>query len=150
MPMIPAKDSSLIREHLARQLSGPVRIDFFTQKESSLSLPLQECVLCRETEDLLRELSGLSNRIDLEVHDFIADEQTARNMGITRIPAFVLSGASRGKVRFFGIPSGYEFSTLLEDLIDVSRGTTDLAQPARQELESLGRDVHIQVFTTPT
>jgi alkyl hydroperoxide reductase subunit AhpF len=66
------------------------------------------------------------------------------------VPAFVINGAARGKVRFFGIPSGYEFSALIADLVDVSRGTTDLSEETREYLAALTEDVNLKVFTTPT
>jgi len=53
-------------------------------------------------------------------------------------------------VRYFGIPAGYEFSTLVEDLIDVSKGTTRLSEKTREILATVDQDLHIQVFVTPT
>jgi glutaredoxin-like protein len=53
-------------------------------------------------------------------------------------------------VRYFGIPAGYEFSTLVEDLIDVSKGTTKLREKTREILATVDQDLHIQVFVTPT
>jgi alkyl hydroperoxide reductase subunit AhpF len=150
MSMIQTRDADLIREHLAKNLKGPVGIEFFTQKDSPLSVPLQACMFCRETGDLLTELSVLSDRLTLKVNDIVTDTLRAKDLGITRIPAVVLTGAARGKVRFLGIPSGYEFAALLEDLVDVSRGVTDLPAGIREELATLQKDVHIQVFSTPT
>jgi alkyl hydroperoxide reductase subunit AhpF len=77
-------------------------------------------------------------------------EQEAQGLGITRIPAFILQGHTRGAVRYFGIPAGYEFSTLVEDLIDVSKGTTKLSERTRESLATVDQDLHIQVFVTPT
>ena len=53
-------------------------------------------------------------------------------------------------MRYFGIPAGYEFSTLVEDLIDVSKGQTNLSEKTREVLSQVDQDVHIQVFVTPT
>jgi len=53
-------------------------------------------------------------------------------------------------VRYFGIPAGYELSTLVEDLIDVSKGTTNLSDRTREALATVDQDLHIQVFVTPT
>ena len=78
------------------------------------------------------------------------DEQEAQSLGITHIPAFILQGHTRGAVRYFGIPAGYEFSTLIEDLIDVSKGTTNLSDKTREALATVDQDIHIQVFVTPT
>jgi len=53
-------------------------------------------------------------------------------------------------VRFFGIPSGYEFTSLVEDIVDVSRGQTSLSAQTLELLAKLTEPVHIQVFVTPT
>jgi hypothetical protein len=55
-----------------------------------------------------------------------------------------------GLVRFFGLPSGYEFMTLLEDLVDLSAGSTRLSDTTRQAVAELSVPVHLQVFVTPT
>lgn len=150
MSMISEKDAKLIREHLKKNLKDPVAIDYFTQGESPGGLPVQECRFCHETGELLREVAGLSDRITLRTHDLVTDAAKAKEMRITRIPSFVLSGQAQGQVRFLGIPSGYEFSSLIEDLVDVARGATDLAPKAVAELAGLKNRVHIQVFGTPT
>ena len=53
-------------------------------------------------------------------------------------------------MRYFGIPAGYEFSTLVEDLIDVYKCTTNLSDKTREALATVDQDLHIQVFVTPT
>ncbi len=150
MPLISQKDAQFIRDHFAKNLVGDVKVVYFTQRQSKLLIPGQECEYCHQTRELLQEVTGLSDKLHLEVHDFVADEELARQMGIERIPAFVLEGAAKGQVRYFGIPAGYEFSTLIEDFVDVSRGKTDLSQKTRDSLAALPADVRIQVFVTPT
>jgi len=150
MAMIPMNDAKLIAQHFEKNLKSPVAIDYFTQKETALDLPLQECMYCRETGELLQEVAALSDQIRLTEYDFVRDEYKAKEYGLAHIPAFILRGAAKGRVRFLGIPSGYEFSTLIEDLVDVSRGTTDLSAGAKEELSRITKDVHIQVFGTPT
>ena len=99
---------------------------------------------------MLEEVTALSDKLHLETKDFVRDKQEAHNLGVTRIPGFVLQGSGRGKMRFFGIPAGYEFSTLVEDLLDLSKGTTTLSEKTRTALEEVDQDLHIQVFVTPT
>jgi hypothetical protein len=53
-------------------------------------------------------------------------------------------------VRFLGLPGGYEFSTLLADVVDVSKGRTDLSPAALEAVRAIDTPVHIQVFVTPT
>ncbi len=65
-------------------------------------------------------------------------------------PAILLEGKNAGRVRFFGLPAGYEFATLVEDLVDVGRGQTGLADESRQQLRSIRSPVSIRVLVTPT
>jgi alkyl hydroperoxide reductase subunit AhpF len=53
-------------------------------------------------------------------------------------------------VRFLGEPAGYEFSTLVADIVDVSKGRTGLAPATLDAVRAVDRPVHIQVFVTPT
>jgi glutaredoxin-like protein len=147
--MISPEDQQTLHK-LFEGLEGDVTITNFTERESLLIIPGQECDYCKETRDLLEEVTALSEKLHLEVRDFVRDKHEADSLGVTRIPAFVLQGRAKGKVRYFGIPAGYEFSTLIEDLIDVSKGTTNLSDTTRQILATVDQDLHIQVFVTPT
>jgi len=150
MALISAEDGATLRTLFAERMQDDVTITYFTQHESPLIVPGQECALCSQTREILQEVSELSEKIHLEVKDFVGDAEEAEALGVDRIPAFVLEGNTKGSVRFFGIPSGYEFATLIEDLLDVSTGTTDLSEATHKVLESVDKDVHIQVFVTPT
>ena len=150
MPLISANDQEMLRTLLAERMQDDVTITYFTQHDSKLIVPGQECALCSETREILQEVAELSDKLHLEVKDFVRDAEAAKELDVDRIPAFVLEGNAQGKVRFFGIPSGYEFSSLIEDLLDVSAGTTDLSKKTRMALEAIDQDVHIQVFVTPT
>jgi len=100
--------------------------------------------------ELLDEVAGLSEKITVEVHDLLKDAEWAKEYGVEKIPAVILTGKNRGKVRFLGIPSGYEFSSLIEGIKDVSKGTTDLSEATKKELAKITAETHIQVFVTPT
>lgn len=150
MPLIPDDDRKFLRDYFSRELADPVRIVYFTQHESKMLVPGQECMYCKETRELLQEVADLSDKIEMEVHDFVGEADLARQHGVDKIPATIITGKSKGRVRFFGIPSGYEFSALIEAISDVSKGATDLSDETRKQLTSLTQDLHIQVFTTPT
>jgi len=132
-------------------LVGDVRLIYFTQRESPLFIPGQECETCKDTRLLLEELAALSDKLKLEVHDFVAESELAREYGIDRIPALVLAADGvKGKVRYFGMPSGYEFSVLLASLVDASKGSSELSESTVDVLSALDKQLHIQVFVTPT
>lgn len=150
MPIISEEDRQFLTDHFSKNLKAPVNIVYFTQHDTNLAVPGQECLYCRETKDLLEEVTSLSDKIQLEVHDFVADSQEAANYGVDKIPATVLTGEAKGKVRFYGIPAGYEFAALIESIVAVSKGTTDLKDTTKAELAKVDQDLHLQVFTTPT
>ncbi|HKQ06291.1 MAG TPA: thioredoxin family protein [Blastocatellia bacterium] len=151
MTFIADKDQQTIRQHFEAHLAGDVEMVLFTERESPIIVPrLQPCETCKDTEALLAEVAALSDQLTLTVHDLQAARDEAAAYGIDRVPAFVLKGAARGRVRFFGIPSGYEFSALIADIIDASKGATELSEATRSFLGSLTEDINIKVFTTPT
>jgi alkyl hydroperoxide reductase subunit AhpF len=81
---------------------------------------------CDETEQLAEEITNLSDKIRFELHQYPTDDQYVREYDVQRVPAIIIetsAGQDTG-VRFYGIPSGYEFGTLVEDLVDISAGKT--------------------------
>ncbi len=138
-----------VREALA-DLDAPVKLVVFTQGEGGAL----ECAMCAETRGLIEEVAALSDKISVEIRDFVADSEVAETYGIDKIPAVAVvregdEPADYG-VRLFGIPSGYEFGTLIEDIRMVSSGDPALSDATLAELAKLTSPVNIQVFVTPT
>jgi|SRR5579859_6851879 len=148
-PILEERDRQAIKQIFEEKLTGPVTIQFFTQPPSLLTIPGRDCASCEETARLLGEVADLSDQITIEEHDFRTDYAAAEDQHVGRIPAFILRGKARGAVRFFGLPAGYEFSSLIEGLTAVSSGETRLSPETREALAKLKDDVHIQVFSTP-
>jgi alkyl hydroperoxide reductase subunit AhpF len=138
-------------KRLFEGLTSDVRLIYFTQRESPLFIPGHECETCKDTRTLLEEVAALSDKIELEVHDFVAESQLAREYAIDRIPALVITADNvKGRIRYFGLPSGYEFSVLLGSLLDASQGKSELSDASVETLGSVEKNLHIQVFVTPT
>ncbi|HOI29277.1 MAG TPA: thioredoxin family protein [Melioribacteraceae bacterium] len=136
-----------IRAELAAQLSvltKKVQIVFFTQEI--------ECQYCKETRAILTELSEVSDKLLLDVKNFVVDKDEALKYGVDKIPATVLldeNGKDYG-IRFYGIPSGYEFASLLEDIKMLGTGETGFPQDLVDSIKQIENEVHMQVFVTPT
>ncbi len=124
-------------------LKDKVKILFFTQE--------LECQYCRETGQLLKELSELSDKIKLETYNFINDKEIADKFGIDKVPGIVVMSEDIDYgIRYYGIPAGYEFSSLLESIEMISTGDTQLSQDVIEKVKTIDKPVHIQVFVTPT
>jgi len=130
-----------LQKRLAR-LSDPARLIVFTQEF--------ECRSCQATRELVEELASLSEKLSCEAYDFVRDKEKAEQYRIDKIPAVVVEGEIDHGIRFFGIPSGYEFGSLLEAITVVSNRDAVLAPETVEILKPLDRPVHIQVFVTPT
>lgn len=137
------------RQHLTEQfksLRDAVKIIVFTQK--------LECQYCAETRSIAEEVAELSDKITVEVYDFEDDAEVAAEYNIDKIPAtVVMKGGDAPKdygIRYFGIPSGYEFSSLIENIIMVSEGDSGLAEETKEWVAALEQPLHLQVFVTPT
>ncbi len=148
--------SETLRQDLAQRfadLDQTVTIALFTRATSSGGLDFEACPYCAEAVQLAQELAAVSPRISTEIHD-LAQPTPGDGVGsdVTRVPAWRLLGPNHQDfgIRFFGIPSGYEFSTLVADLIQLAKGAPDLHPATLAELNGLDRDIAIQVFVTPT
>src|SRR5262249_42240230 len=131
-------------EELFKELDHDVDLIFFTQRESPLFIPGQECETCIDTRALLEEIAALSDKIRLQVHEYEPKKAIVIEHGIDRVPALVINADRvKGKVRYFGMPSGYEFSVLLGTLVNVSQGKTELSESTREMLQTIDQATHI-------
>ena len=139
--MLQERDRQIIRKRL-EGLETPIRLINFTQE--------LECEFCRETRQLLEELAALSDKVTLEVYNFQTDRDKRDAFGIDKIPATIVMGEKDYGIRYYGVPSGYEFASLLETMLLVSGGDSGLAAETRARLAQLHKPLHLEVFVTPT
>jgi len=141
MPLLNAEIKEQVKEQLA-DLAGPVRLVMFTQEF--------ECMYCAETRKLVEEVSELSEDLTADIYNFVVDEDKAQELDVDKIPAVAVMGEEDYGIRFYGIPSGYEFTSLLEAIRIAAAGESDLSKETVEFLSSLREPVHMQVFVTPT
>ncbi len=138
-----ADDREELRKRFEANLVNKVRLIHFTRE--------LDCQYCRETKQLLTELSELSDKIQLEIYNFYTDTDKVQEFRIDKVPATVIASEDKDYgIRYFGIPSGYEFASLLSDIEMVSRGVSGLSQRSIEKIKEIDVPVHIQVFVTPT
>jgi glutaredoxin-like protein len=142
MSLIPDDKKELLKNDFKERLVDPVKIVMFTQE--------MECRYCSDTRQLVQDLANLNDKITAEIKDFVADAAKAKEYGIEKIPAIAIIGKKDYGVRIYGIPYGYELQTLIEAVINVSKGTTDLSEKTKSILKEVKSPVHIQVFVTLT
>ena len=136
-----------IMEIFDAQLVHPVEIIFFSKPDF--------CETCVDTKVLLEELSNLSKLIFLKAYTIDEDPQTAQQYDVDLAPSIVIAGHEPDEVidygiRFAGQPSGYEFSSLIQAILLVSRRDSGLKSETRKTLHNLKSPINLKVFATPT
>ena len=133
-------DLMWVERTLAR-LKNDVTFLYFTEET--------KCRHCQQEKDFLMELSGLASKLHLEVYNFVVDREIAARYGVNKVPGAVLMGAKDYGVRYYGMPSAFEFRTFVEDVLRVSEGESELSAGTKDKLKELNVPVHLEVFATP-
>lgn len=140
---------SLIQESVKRQidknlrsLPNPVRLAVFTQDV--------ECQFCRENRQLAEEVAALSDKLKLEVYNFLMDKDKVEEFKVERVPALVVAGEKDYGIRFYGVPAGYEFTSLVNAIQLVGSGDSGLKPNTKEKLAQIDQPVKIDVFVTLT
>lgn len=142
MALITDEVAAQLRQEF-QKLKDPVRLLVFSQ---ALADPESE-----QVKRLVDELAALEPRITAESFNFVLDTEKVASLKIQRIPAIAILGATKDYgIRMYGLPSGYEFGTLVDAILDVSSGDSGLSAPTREALAAVDRPLHMQVFSTPT
>ena len=129
------------------QLNNPVEVLFFGRQG--------DCEYCDQTLQLVEEVSELSDKLHLSAYDVESDAELASKYNVDKTPGLVITARDGDRlvdfgVRYAGVPSGHEFSSLIQDIILVSGRDSELSQQTRDMLADLTEPVSLQVFVTPT
>src|SRR5512138_1281330 len=127
-------------------IEQPVQVLLFSSKDN--------CDYCNETQQLLEEVTALHDKLELRVYDVDEDLNIASQYNVTNAPGIVIAakddaGIKNLGIQFSGIPLGHEFSTLINDMLIVSKRDSGLDANTREFLKNLDKPVHLQVFVTP-
>ena len=128
-------------------LKNPVQLMFFGSKH--------DCPYCDDTRQLVEEVVATSDLLSVTVYDMEADGDLAAKYNVDKAPGLIIA-AKEGEqitdfgVRLSGIPSGHEFTSLIQDIILVSNRDSGLNPQTREFLKGLDKPILLQVFVTPT
>jgi glutaredoxin-like protein len=129
------------------EMQEPVQILYFGSRD--------QCETCAETQQLLEEVAAVNDKVELSVYSLHENRELAEKFNVANAPGIVIAAKNEAEVKnlgvqFSGTPSGYEFSTLINDILAVSRRDSGLSDTTREFLKQLDRPVHLQVFVTPS
>ncbi|MBN2477821.1 thioredoxin family protein [Candidatus Micrarchaeota archaeon] len=126
-----------------KEVEGDVDIIFFKPKEG--------CQFCADTEEIANAMNELSGgKVGVDIFTFEENKDKAKEYEVNEAPVIVLKGKEKRHIQFHGIPSGYEFGSFLQMIIDISKGKPNLPGGLMEDIKSINYPVHIRVFVTPT
>jgi alkyl hydroperoxide reductase subunit AhpF len=138
-----------VRERFAERLSGPIQLKLYLRPGSGrLILPSgMGCPTCGEARELAEDLQEAApEHIQLEVIDV-----TTQDSDVTELPTLTLAfPGEEPRIRWQGLPAGYEFATVVDAIERVSSGDHGLSEATVQRLAQVSEPLEVMVFATPT
>jgi alkyl hydroperoxide reductase subunit AhpF len=146
----------MILDRMADELIGPEDRDELRKIFAVLHQPVTARVVADAEEDadlhqLMDELAATTDGKLIVEH---LKPGALADLPIDGAPLIALSSADcRGKVYLYGLPVGYEMSTLVTAIADLGGKPADkdaVSPEAQAALDALEKDVRLDVYSTPT
>jgi hypothetical protein len=138
--MLTEKDKSFVKKTLAG-MKNEVRLVLFSRDGG-------ECKYCGETEGLLSDIAAADPRVKLEILSLKKDAARAKELGIDKVPGTALLGKTDYNLRYFGLPSGYDFIPFVETVRAVGDDNPGISAESAAKLAKLTKPVQLSVFVT--
>ncbi|WP_018963427.1 protein disulfide oxidoreductase [Coprothermobacter platensis] len=160
MAILKDSDKKEVEKRLS-VMNKPVKIILF-KPESDIVVPgRRECMYCKEVTELMQDLVDTSDKLSLEIVDPEKDTAKAEKYGLKKdlmgymYPAITFTVADNNEEKhyniwFYGLPAGYEFATMLDDIIMLSTGELKLSEALVPQVSNIDKKVVMDVFVTPT
>ena len=148
MPAMDEKTREALRRRLHESLRDDVELTLYRRPDTGrLVLPTDYgCQTCDVTQEVAQELvDASSGKVKLAIVDVV-------DSGLDEPVPMLTVGepGSNARIRFQGLPSGYEFASLLEAVERVSARDAGLTDSTSSRLATLESEVEVMVFVTPT
>ena len=123
MPQLLNDDITKQIRELFDGLKNPVHLMFFGREDN--------CNYCDDTRQLAEEVAGTSDLLSIEIYDMDADADLAAKYNVDKAPGLVIAAKENDQitdfgVRLAGIPSGHEFTSLIQDIVLSNTGGVEI------------------------
>ncbi len=138
--MLSEKDKSYVKRTIGG-MKDEVRLVLFSRDGG-------ECRYCGETEGLLTDIAAADPRVKVEILSLKKDAARAKELGIDKVPGIALLGKKDYNLRYFGLPSGYDFIPFVETIRAVGDDNPGVSGESATLLAKLTKPVQLTVFVT--
>jgi alkyl hydroperoxide reductase subunit AhpF len=138
--MLSEKDKAYVAKTLDG-VTSDVRVVLFSRDGG-------DCRYCGEAEGLVNDVAAASPRVKVEVLSLKQDAARAKELGIDKVPGIALLGEKDYGLRYFGLPSGYDFIPFVETLRALGNDDPGISAESVAALKKLTKPVQLSVFVT--
>jgi alkyl hydroperoxide reductase subunit AhpF len=138
--MLAEKDRKYVASTLA-DMKSDVRLVLFSRDGG-------ECKYCDEAEGLLADIAAAAPRVTVEALSLQKDAARAQELGIDKVPGIAILGKKDHDLRYFGLPSGYDFIPFVETIRAVANDDPGISAESVAMLQKLKKPVQLSVFVT--
>jgi len=104
-----------------------------------------------ELMNFAHTVASFSPKIKLDIQKSEGGKnQKMKDLKIERAPVMILSKGDFFRIRYFGVPAGYEVPSMTDAIAELSTARTPLSPKAKASLASVRRKANIKVFVLPT
>ncbi len=121
--------------------TNPVNLIYFHSKK-------QNAEHCIATKTILDEIDPISSNVNVTTIDFDTETEQVKHYRIMKPPAIAIQSDIDRGLRYYGIPSGYEFSTLVHSLSLLGKEALEVSPELREWSQAVNQKVEILVFVT--
>ncbi len=147
--LLKEKDEKYIKDLFEKNLTNPVELVLFLHDKNGSGVNKFNSQYFPYTEEIVKELVALSDKVSLTVYK--DNKEKEEEYKVKEISALFVEGKNTNKnISYYGIPSGHEFSSLLEDVVDASNGSTHLSDTTKSTVKGISKPTEILVFVTPS
>lgn len=140
--MISEADRGALERKFSLGMKDEVTIELFVDGGTVLSKQLSE---------LANALSGLNDKIKVSVREAQdGKDQRFKDLRLEHWPVMILTKGDSSRIRYYGLPIGYELPAITDAIVELSMARTPLSPKARSMLSTVRRKANIKVFVLTT
>lgn len=140
--MLSEGDRASLERRFAQGMKDDVTLLLFVDEGSAME---------KELTDFANTLAQTNPRIKVDVQKAEdGKNQRMRELHIEHWPCLVLVKGDFTRIRYYGIPAGYELPSLVDAIVELSSMRTTLSPKARSALATVRRKANIKIFILTT
>lgn len=140
--MLSEADKASLQRKLAAEMKDEVTLLVFAEDGTATA---------GEMTAFANTMSAMNPKIRSQIEKVVdGKNQKMRDLRIENHPLLVLAKNDFARIRYYGIPGGYELPPMVDAIVELSSSRTPLSPMAKTTLSTVRRRANIKVFVLTT